>query len=64
MLYKSKKEQTITCDVVQKDGITTLTFHSDGGKLGTDVLLAEYKLSAERLLQILFERDDYSDDEL
>ena len=65
LLYKPKEEQTISVDVKTfPDGKIELLFHSDCGKFGTDEILDGYKLTAERLLNILQERDDYSEDEL
>jgi hypothetical protein len=64
LLYKPKEEQTISVDVKTfPDGKIELLFHSDCGKFGTDEILDGYKLTAERLLNILQERDDYSEDE-
>jgi hypothetical protein len=65
LLYKSKEKQTISVDVKTfPDGKIELLFYSDCGKFGTDEILDSYKLKAERLLNILQERDDYSEDEL
>jgi len=63
-LYKAKEEQTITCEIRQEDGNIILDFYSDCGKFGTDEMLDGYKLTPERLLQILQDRDDYSEEEL
>jgi len=63
-LYKPKEEQTTTCEIKQEDGKIVLDFYSDCGKFGTDEMLDGYKLTPERLLQILQDRDDYTDDEL
>ena len=64
LLYKPKEEQVTTCEIKQKDGKIVLYFYSDCGKFGTDEMLDSYKLTPERLLQILQDRDDYSEDEL
>jgi hypothetical protein len=64
LLYKPKKEQTTTCEIKQEDGKIVLDFYSDGGKFGVDVMLDGYELTPERLLQILQNMDDYSEDEL
>jgi hypothetical protein len=65
LLYKPKEVQTISVDVkIFPDGKIELLFHSDCGKFGTDEILDVYKLTAERLLNILQEREDYSEDEL
>ena len=64
LLYKPKEEQTTTCEIKQEDGKIVLDFYSDCGKFGTDEMLDGYKLTPERLLQILQDRDDYSENEL
>ena len=64
LLYKKQKEQTLTCNTFWKDGKVHIDFWKDCGKFGTDEMLDQYKLTPERLLQILQDRDDYSDDEL
>ena len=65
ILYKSKEEQTVTFEVktFSNDTIVVIDFYSDCGKFGTDEALAGYTLTAKRLLQILSEREDVSDDE-
>lgn len=65
LLYKPKKEQTLTCDIeVRKDGKIIIDFTKDCGKFGTDEMIDGYILTPERLLEILQDRDDYTDDEL
>ena len=64
LLYKLKEEQTTTCEIKQEDGKIVIDFWADCGKFGTDEMLDGYKLTPERLLQILHDRDDYSEDEL
>lgn len=65
LLYKPKEEQTISLNVKQLPyKKIELLFQSDGGKFGTHEMLAEYKLTPKRLLQILQDRDDYSEDEI
>ena len=63
LLYKPKEEQTTSVEIEQKDGKIILDFYSDCGKFGTDEALAGYSLTAERLLQILSEREDITDEE-
>jgi hypothetical protein len=65
LLYKSKEEQTITFEVktFSNDTVVVIDFYSDCGKFGTDEALAGYTLTAERLLQILSEREDITDSE-
>ena len=66
ILYKSKEEQTVTFEVktFSNDTIVVIDFYSDCGKFGTDEMIDGYKLTPERLLHILQDRDDYSEDEL
>ena len=64
LLYKPKEEQTLNCKIKQEDGKIVLDFYSDCGKFGTYEMLDGYKLTPERLLQILQDRDDYYEDEL
>lgn len=53
LLYKPKEEQTTSCEIKQEDGKIVLDFYCDCGKFGTDEMLDGYKLTPERLLQIL-----------
>lgn len=64
-LYKNKDEQKISVEFnwIDED-MVELLFTSDCGKHGTDELLDSYKLTAERLLSILQERTDYTEEEL
>lgn len=65
LLYKPKEKQTLSCDIeVDKQGKIIIDFSSDCGKFGTDEMLAGWILTPERLLQILDEREDITDDEL
>ena len=64
LLYKPKEEQTTKVEVREEHGKIVIDFYSDCGKFGTDEMLDGYKLTPERLLQILQDRDDYSEDEL
>lgn len=65
LLYKPKEEQTITVEVkaFANDTVVIMDFYSDCGKFGTDEALSGYTLTAERLLQILSEREDLTDEE-
>jgi hypothetical protein len=64
MLYKPKEEQTVEVEVkVLDDKKVVFDFYSDCGKFGTDEALAGFKLTPERLLQILQEREDITDEE-
>lgn len=64
LIYKPKEEQSISVEIKQEEGKVILDFYSDCGKFGTDEMLDGYKLTPERLLDILQERDDYKDEEL
>jgi hypothetical protein len=64
LLYKPKDQQTLRCEVVFLNGKIAIDFYLDCGKHGTDEMLQGYVLTPERLMQILSERDDITDDEL
>lgn len=64
LLYKDPKDVKTTCNIYNKDGKVVINFWSDGGKFGADEMLDGYILTPDRLLQILQDRDDYTDDEL
>ena len=63
LLYKNREEIKTFVKFTQKDDKICMEFTCDGGKFGTEELLAIYKLSAVRLLEILSERNDYSEEE-
>jgi len=64
LLYKDKSEQTVSVEFEYvEDGKITLEFSADCGKFGTDEMLDGYILTPERLLQILQERVDITDEE-
>ena len=62
LLYKDKTK--VSVEIKQIEGRVELNFSSDCGKFGTDEMLDGYKLTPERLLQILQDRNDYTEDEL
>jgi len=66
LLYKPKEEQTTTFEVktFSNDTLMVVHFYKDCGKFGTEEMLAGYTLTADRLLQILHEREDLTDEEL
>ena len=64
LLYKPKEEQTIDCDIKKENNKLVIDFSSDCGKFGTDEMLDGYILTPQRLLQILQERTDITDDEM
>jgi hypothetical protein len=65
LLYKPKEEQTTTFEVktFRNDTIIHIDFYSDCGKFGIEESLAGFILTADRLLQILREREDITDEE-
>lgn len=66
LLYKPKEEQTLSVEIKYNctDGKIHIDFSSDCGKFGTDEMLCGWVLTPERLMQILDEREDITDDEL
>jgi len=64
LLYKKPEDQTLQCEIEQKNGRIHIEFSSDCGKFGTIESLQGYILTTERLMEILHDRDDYKDDEL
>jgi len=46
------------------DTLMSVDFYRDCGKFGTEEALASFTLTADRLLQILQEREDITDEEL
>jgi len=61
LLYKDAKDVKITCEINQEDDKIFIEFSADCGKFGTDEMIDGYVLTPERLLQILQDRDDYTD---
>ena len=65
LLYKKKEDQSTSVEFAQvENGKITLEFSADCGKFGTDEPLDGYILTPERLLQILQERVDITDEEM
>jgi hypothetical protein len=64
LLYKKIEEQTLQCEIEFKEGKFYIEFSSDCGKFGTIESLQGYILTPERLMQILHDREDYTDEEL
>jgi hypothetical protein len=66
LLYKPKIEQTTTFEIktFSENTIVHIDFYRDCGKFGTEESLAGYVLTADRLLQILQQRKDITDEEL
>ena len=64
LLYKDPKDVTLKVDITFIDDKINIYFHSDCGKFGTEEALQDYTLTPKRLMQILHEREDYTDEEL
>jgi len=64
LLYKDKKDITYKVRIKEIGEKIEFEFEADCGKFGTSENLDRYFLTAERLLQILQDRNDYSEDEL
>jgi len=64
LLYKDPKDVKITCHIKQEEGKIILGFTADCGKFGTEETLDHYVLTPKRLIQILQDRDDYTEKEL
>ena len=64
LLYKDKKDTTTFVEIENINGVVKLEFSSDCGKFGTDEILDGYTLTPERLLEILQEHENYTEDEL
>jgi hypothetical protein len=64
LLYKPEDEQTIEASIVIGDEKISIEFSSDCGKFGMHEMLAGFILTPKRLLQILSEREDITDEEL
>lgn len=64
LLYKPKEDQIVKVSIEFSDDKTIiLDFYSDCGKFGMDEMLAGFILTPARLLQILSEREDITDEE-
>ena len=64
LLYKNPEDVITSVDIKQENGLVIFDFSADCGKHGTDEAIDGYKLTPERLLKILQDRDDYTDEEL
>ena len=66
LLYKPIEKQTTTFEVktFSNDTLIVIDFYRDCGKFGMEEALAGFTLTADRLLQILQEREDITDEEL
>ena len=63
LLYKDKDDVQMEVCIGLKEGNVVLDFSSDCGKFGTNEMLDGYTLTPERLLQILQDREDITDEE-
>ena len=63
-LYRDKKDVITKAEITQNDGKIELTFSADCGKFGSDENLAGFSLTPEKLLKVLNNFSDYSDEEL
>lgn len=63
-LYKPIEEQKLSYEIKVGDGKIEINFYSDCGKFGCDEMLQGYILTPERLMKILSEREDLTDDEI
>lgn len=64
MIYTPKEKQTVEVEIkVLDDKRVVFDFYSDCGKFGTFEALAGFTLTPERLLQILGDREDITDEE-
>ena len=64
LLYKDPKYVIISVEVITKEDEVEFIFLADCGKHGTHEIIDGYKLTPERLMAILQDRSDYSEDEL
>lgn len=64
-LYKDPKDVVVSVEIFRKDkDIVEFMFIADCGKHGTHEIIDGYKLEPKRLLEILQDRNDYTDKEL
>ena len=67
LLYKKEEDQTLMISIRILGNPTKyvdITFSQDAGKYGTIEIIDAYKLTPKRLLDILQDREDYTEDEL
>ncbi len=65
LLYKPKELQTLKVNVGKTlNGNIQIEFEKDCGKHGTNEMIDGYTLTPERLLQILQNVEDFTDNEL
>lgn len=64
LLYRDKKDVTYKVRIKEIGNKIEFEFEADCGRFGTTEKLDRYFLTPRRLLQILQDRDDYSEDEM
>ena len=63
-MSKEEEKPITTVEIEQKNGLIHIDFYQNTGVFGTDEMIDGYVLTPERLLAILQDRDDYSEEEL
>ena len=64
ILYKEVKDVDVDLFTAFHEGRLMLNFSADCGKFGTNEALDSYALTPKRLLAILQEREDITDEEM
>ena len=64
ILYKDRKDLKYEVQIIKDKDFIEFHFENDGGKFGTYESLFSCRITPERLLKILSERDDYTEEEL
>lgn len=66
MLYKDEKDLIYEADIKHRKNTDDIeiVFYSDCGKFGAEEMLAAFKLTPKRLLSVLNDRQDLTDDEI
>lgn len=53
LLYKELSEIITSVDIKQEDGYVEFLFSCDGGKFGTDEMLAEFKMTPKEIFEAI-----------
>ena len=64
LLYKRSEDMVLKVEIIQNNGVVEFLFEKDCGKHGVFEPIDGYNLTPARLLQILGDRNDYTDEEL
>ncbi len=64
ILYKDRKDLNYELQIIRDKGYIEFHFENDGGKFGTYEPIFSCKITPERLLEILSERNDFTEEEL